>query len=125
MDSLKIVSTHKTPEVILDKVGNKFEFHGHSRPEDPETFYAPIRNWITDYSKNPNDITNVVFRMEYFNTSSSRAILRIINQLEQLTKSGRKVQVSWYYSEDDQDMADVGQEFSEIVSTPFEIISSN
>ena len=57
--------------------------------------------------------------MEYFNSSSSLIILEIMNILDSIYKSGKKVTISWSYLEIDEDMKDAGEEYSELVGAPF------
>ena len=125
MDPLYLEETDETPGVKLDAGKNLFEFVGKSLPEDVATFYNPILDWLNEYSNNLNDTTEVVFRLDYFNTASSKMILDILMKLEEFQESGKEVKVKWYFAEDDEDMEDAGAEYSEIVDVPFEFESYN
>lgn len=120
MKPLYLDATDETPEVKLDKDKNIFEFNGKSLPEDVVTFYNPIMDWLDEYSGNLNDVTEVKFRLDYFNTASSKMILDILLKLEEFKDSGKVVKVKWYYAEDDEDMEEAGAEYAEIVDVPFE-----
>jgi len=123
MDAIKIKGTEDTPNVILDATENNMEISGRSLPEDVSSFYGPILNWLSEYSKNPNQKTIFNFRLVYFNTASSKLILDILMKLEELNKKGNNVMVRWYYPEDDEDMQEAGNEYADIVEVPFEQIS--
>jgi hypothetical protein len=123
MEAIKIKGTEDTPNVILDAAENNMEISGRSLPEDVSSFYGPILNWLTEYSKNPNQKTIFNFRLVYFNTASSKLILDILMKLEDLCKKGNNVVVRWYYPEDDEDMQEAGSEYADIVEVPFEQIS--
>lgn len=123
MDVIKIKGTDDTPNVILDAQNNIIEFSGRSLPEDVATFYAPIIEWIVQYAKNPNPKTNVVFKLEYFNTASSKMILDIFLKFEEIHKDGHDVSISWYYQEDDEDMEEACDEYADIVEIPFQKFS--
>jgi hypothetical protein len=123
MDAIKIKGTEDTPNVILDATENNMEISGRSLPEDVSSFYGPILNWLSEYSKNPNQKTIFNFRLVYFNTASSKLILDILMKLEELNKKGNNVVVRWYYPEDDEDMQEAGNEYADIVEVPFEQIS--
>lgn len=123
MDVIKIKGTDDTPNVILDAENSIIEFSGRSLPEDVITFYTPALQWIEEYAKNPNSKTHVIFRLEYFNTASSKAILDILLKFEDILNEGNDVIVQWYYQEDDEDMLEAGEEYSEIVDIPFEMHS--
>lgn len=120
MDVIKINGTDDTPKVILDAQNNIIELSGRSLPEDVATFYGPIIEWIGEYAKNPNPKTNVVFKLEYFNTASSKMILDILLKFEEIHNDGHEVVVSWYYQEDDEDMEEAADEYADIVDIPFQ-----
>ncbi|MCK4662339.1 MAG: DUF1987 domain-containing protein [Bacteroidales bacterium] len=113
-------STRETPKILLDKNNNKFEFEGKSRPENVMQFYEPIFNWLEEYSKSPNEQTYVHMNLEYFNTSSAKAILEILRILKELHDSGNDVKIIWYYHEDDEDMQEAGEDYSSMIELPFE-----
>jgi hypothetical protein len=123
METIKILGTDDTPSVILDKKANVFEFAGRSMPEDSGLFYEPIIEWFEDYSLNPNPETIISFKLIYFNTASSKLILDVLTKLEEIHETGNPVLVKWYYPEDDEDMQEAGEEYSDILDLPFEHIS--
>lgn len=123
MDVIKIKGTDDTPNVILDAENNIIEFSGRSLPEDVATFYAPILEWIDGYAKSPNDKTEVIIKLEYFNTASSKMILDILLKFEEIHNEGQDVVVSWYYMEDDEDMEEAADEYADIVDIPFQKFS--
>ena len=123
MDVIKIKGTDDTPNVILDAENNIIEFSGRSLPEDVATFYAPILEWIDGYAKQPNEKTEVIIKLEYFNTASSKMILDILLKFEEIHNEGHDVVVSWYYMEDDEDMEEAADEYADIVDIPFQKFS--
>lgn len=123
MEAKIIEATDDTPGIILDKENNKFEFTGKSLPEDVSEFYNPILDWITEYSQSPNAESNLIFRMEYFNSASSKQILDILTLFEGINQNGSKINVKWYFQEDDEDMEEAGESYEEIIELPVELIS--
>ena len=116
MNAIRIDSTEDTPQVILDKASNEFELSGRSLPEDAVSFYQPILDWLGEYSSDPNNETNFIIKLEYFNTASSKLLLDVLTVLEDIDN----VKVIWYYYEDDEDMEEAGEEFSDLVDVEFE-----
>lgn len=116
MEILNLEGTADTPKIILDKGNQIFEISGRSLPEDSAEFYKPVIEWIANYAKQPNSSTGFVFKLEYFNTSSSKLILDVLSALEDI--EGMKIE--WCYMEDDEDMEEAGKEFAELVEIPFE-----
>ena len=122
MDALRIPSTDDTPEVTLDAGSGEFEFSGKSLPEDVASFYDPIIEWIDTYGQNANDSSVFKFKLTYFNTASSKMILDILMKLEELSEGGADIKVEWHYEEEDEDMEEAGEEYSDIVEVPFEMV---
>ncbi|MCS7004298.1 MAG: DUF1987 domain-containing protein [Cytophagales bacterium] len=115
MNVLSLEGTEDTPRIILDKANNIFEISGRSLPEDSAEFFQPVLDWLDEYQKQANPETNFVFKLEYFNTASSKLILDILSKLEDI----KGCSVTWYFHEDDEDMEEAGEEFSELVDVPF------
>ena len=72
--------------------------------------------WLKEYRKDPLPETIFAFKLEYFNTASSKLILDLLTVLEDI--EGAKIH--WYFYEDDEDMEEAGEEFSELVDLNFE-----
>lgn len=122
---MKVIQTEgkqDTPAVHLDKEKGIFEISGKSFPADVSSFYAPILEWLEEYAANPNEETVFIMRMDYFNTASSKVILDILYQLEDINAEGHKVKIKWYYPDDDEDMLETGEEYDEIVDVEFQLI---
>ncbi|MGB3181203.1 MAG: DUF1987 domain-containing protein [Cyclobacteriaceae bacterium] len=116
MEIINLEGTEDTPKILLDKGNGIFEISGRSLPEDSTEFYSPVLDWIERYSEDPNPSTNFVFKLEYFNTASSKLILDVLSALEDIDG----ITIDWYFHEDDEDMEEAGEEFSELVEVPFE-----
>ncbi len=123
MEPIIIKETEDTPKIIFDPDNNKFEISGRSMPEDVANFYSPLLNWLDEYAESPNEKSVISFKLEYFNTASSKALLDILMKLEEIYENGNDVLIKWFYPDDDEDMQEAGEEYSEIVDIPFEKIS--
>lgn len=122
MEVINIKGTEDTPFVTLDKGANLFQISGRSLPEDVNLFYNPVLKWIDAYKDAPNTKTEFDFKLEYFNTASSKVILDILLKLEEIMEAGHAVVIRWHYHEDEEDMREAGEEYADIVEIPFEYI---
>lgn len=120
-----IEPTKETPHVVLDTGANRFEVSGRSFPLNAKGFYAPVLEWLDAYVENPNQSTDFVFRLEYFNTPSSKSISDILKRMKAIQDGGREVKIIWYYEEDDIDILDLGHVFSRTVAMPFDFREYN
>ncbi len=125
MNIINIKGTDDTPNVTLDKNKGLFEISGRSLPEDVNMFYEQILDWIDKYAENPNDKTVFNFKLEYFNTASSKVILDILLKFEEIVEKGKEVVIKWHYHEDEEDMLEAGEEYADIVEIPFDYVVYN
>jgi hypothetical protein len=121
MKSLSLAPTSNTPFVSFDAAAGNIELKGRSTPENSVEFYEPIMTWLENYVQSPQECTTVEIKFEYFNTSSSKCILDVFKRLSVLQKSGKQLVVNWYYEEDDEDMQEAGEDYSDILGIAFNI----
>ncbi len=122
MENLNLEGSAKTPTVNFNSADGTLELKGRSIPENSIEFYKPLNDWIDSYATSPKSSTTVDVKLEYFNTSSSKCILDLFKQLESLNKQDTEVKVNWYFEEDDEDMAEAGEDYQAIINLPFEMI---
>jgi hypothetical protein len=124
MERYQIPATEETPAIILDKSNNIYSIIGRSLPEDVVSFYKPTLDWFAQYSENPSPDINLDVKLEYFNTASSKLLLDILMKLDDIAADkGCNISINWHYDEKDQDMLEAGEEYSELVSLTFNMIS--
>jgi hypothetical protein len=121
MEPLIIQATDDTPEVIFDPQNKVFKISKISVPEDAYEFYAPIIQWIKEYSKNPLQKTIIEFDLEYVNSASAKQLIQLLLALEDLNKYS-EVLIKWYYEAIDEDMQLLGKRFKNLADLDFEFI---
>ena len=123
MSYLKIDKTEDTPDVIFDGDNGDLFIAGISFPDNVERFYTPVMMWLDEYCQHPNEVTTVIFKFEYFNTSSSKKIYEILACFERIKALGKQVNIKWMYSDEDEDIRSAGIRFSNMINTTFEFES--
>jgi len=124
MEPLFIEATQKTPAVNFDAESGLIELYGMSYSEDTFAFYEPLFKWINEYVKNPVELTNFNMKIKYFNTSSVKCLFDILEIFTNLSKSGKKVNINWFYDEEDEEMRDTGENFSNILNCNFKLVQN-
>lgn len=119
---LDIKGTAKTPEINYSEENALIEIKGKSIPENHHTFYSPVFEWLEDFAASEPDNTKVNVYLEYFNTSSSKVLLKIFKTLEEISMKGKSIEIVWFYEEDDLDMKECGQDYSAMLNMPFKMI---
>jgi hypothetical protein len=128
MNSLKIESTAITPEINFDIDNNTLTFLKVSKPENAIDFYRPLFDFIDRFENNkvkPKQVDHITieFKFDYFNTSSAKVIHQLLTKFKKISQLGIKIDVNWYYADDDEDMLEDGQMISEAQGMPFNYVA--
>lgn len=114
METLEITATDRSPAVHFDFDQGTLKLSGESYPEDVNQFYGPVFEALEGYLSGLGDgQCKFEFELIYFNSSSAKAIMMIMDQLEAAASAGAKVDVHWRYDEDDDNMMELGEELGE------------
>ncbi len=122
METLIIKQQNNTIGIILDKENKKFVFEGRSLPENTVKFFEPVMKWLAEYKKVPADETHINMNFIYFNTSSAKLILEVLQEFDEIRKAGNEVKLTWHYMEEDYDIKEAGEEYESMLSLPFKYI---
>ena len=133
MENLAIKSTTNTPGIECDFSSNQITIEGESRPENVRAFYAPLFTWIDGYenkmaaqsSSEISKMINLDLKLEYFNSSSLKIFMEVIDRLKKISDTSGKLHLSinWYHQEEDEDILDSGKEVEKMVGIKFNFIS--
>jgi hypothetical protein len=127
MDKIKLLvmeGTEDTPSIHLDRNLGIYMISGRSLPEDVTEFYKPVLEWLEDFSIAPEPEIKFLIKLEYFNTASSKLLLDIMMKLEDIHSSGSSnICIHWHFMNGDDDMYEAGEEYKDLISVPFELIS--
>lgn len=122
MARYELVGTNEDPAIAFDAQTGILEIAGNSMPENPLAVYAPAMEWLRSYVSSPAQRTSVRFRLKYYNTSTSKIIINILDLLGEVRRSGHEIEVSWYFTPGDEDLEEAGYEFSENCIIPFRVV---
>lgn len=122
MEPLFIEKQPNTLKIVLDKENRNFTFEGRSLPENTVKFFEPVIKWLKEYREDP--VSDVVVNMNfiYFNTSSAKLLLEVLRIFETIYKAGNNMKIIWHYMAEDYDIQEAGEEYSTMVTIPFEYI---
>ncbi len=107
LSTLFIEPTSKTPQIDLNPITGELILSGRSIPENATKTYESILNWVTEYAKRPRITTNLRFNLEYFNTSSSIWLAKIVRALCSIDSNEFTLMIHLYFSIDEFDNMDV------------------
>ncbi|MFP4023727.1 MAG: DUF1987 domain-containing protein [Thiohalospira sp.] len=107
MENITLKSSPDTPyfpEINFDAETGICEISGESYMEETYKFYLPLITWIKEYIKTKNNKIELIIKLIYLNTSSTKCILDMLEILKDYQDKGGDVKVIWYYDNDDPDM---------------------
>ncbi len=124
MQALIIESTQSTPSIYFDQTTNVLILKGESFPENAAKFYAPAMQWLREYlSALETEEAIVQFEIVYFNSSTSKVFMTILDMLQAEVESGKNISVLWLCDAENETAIECGEEFKEdLGSLPFKIV---
>lgn len=122
MQKLELSPTRTTLGINFDPEANILEFYGHSYPTNPVTFFQPLIDWVEEYiATYPEKPTKLVFKMEYFNTSSSTFIYKILEVMDVHNQHYHNVQLVFQCEDNEDDVLDSWKSLIRDLDLPCEI----
>lgn len=117
MPSLHLAATDRSPEVDFDFGENRLRLRGESYPEDVSALYGPILDALDGYlgGLGSGDACQLNFELVYFNSSSAKAIMTLLEKLDAAAGRGVAVTITWRYDAEDETMQELGEDFGEDV----------
>jgi hypothetical protein len=124
MENLFLPAMERSPEVDFRFALNRLSMKGEAYPEDAAAFFGPLLRALAEYCETVRGGALVVeFHLEYFNTSSAKAIMSMIQLLEGSARAGTRVDLRWLYQKDDDVMREFGEDFAtELDHVNFQLI---
>lgn len=114
MESLEIAATDRSPAVSFDFENHRLTISGESYPEDVSAFYHPVFEALDSYLAGLDDGgCRFDFKLIYFNSSSAKAIMMLMEKLDEAAKNGAAIEVYWHFDEEDDTMQELGEELGE------------
>jgi len=118
LTDLIVEKTSKTPQIELRDGSGEISLTGRSLPENATRTYAPVLNWVGNYVIQPQPVTNLRLKIEYFNTSSSLWISKIVKTLTRINNPDYRLLVHIYIPLEEydemKDTSDLRDSFSPI-----------
>jgi len=112
MKKLIIEAGKETPQIYMDGDNGHFSISGKSYPENVYDFYEPVFEYIEQYQQHSSPKTTLEFNWLYYNTATSKVIMKIIMRLKEISPD---FQINWYYKKDFDLIMEKGEEIKDIL----------
>ena len=112
--------SQKCPGMYYDPEDGVLIIEGRSIPENPESVYQPVKDWLNGYFTE-SDRLNMKIVLEYINSGSSKHLMEVLKMLREYQANGKKLRIRWLYEEDDESILELGEHFRDTSGLPNEI----
>lgn len=109
LQTVNITQTDTTPEIRLYPEKGKIFITGACLPLSPTTLLDPILEWLNLFGHLGKSSLTVYFKLDYFNTYTTKFLVKFIQHCNALTKKGKEIKIYWYYEIDDEEMKEFGE----------------
>jgi hypothetical protein len=110
------------PGANFNSIEGTINLYGRSLLEFAEDIFEPMNKWLEEYMKNPREETIINISLEYFNSSTAKALVRFLTIAKNLSKKSR-LTVNYYF--DDENVLEYGKDFSDVLDIPFNFIEKH
>lgn len=121
--NLSLEATQFSPSVLADWEQGCLRMSGESYPENTYEFFAQVIAWTEKYLDNSELPLTLELHLSYLNTSSIRAMIDIFDLLQDASSDGKTVSVRWLYDNRNPRASELGEEFKEDYTFPFDIVA--
>jgi len=97
------------PDIQVAEGLKKIEIAGYSHMVNPVDYYESLIETIEYYYNNFQKTIILDFRLEFLNTLSAKVLFSMLSRLQSLAGSEGKIQINWFYEEDDETIKDLGE----------------
>lgn len=122
MQDLNVAGTDAIPSIKADWQAGCLEMKGDSYPENAFELYQPVIDWIGAFLKSANRPLQLRLQLLYLNTSSIRAMMDMLDQLEEAHQQGKPVGLKWLFERENERVAELAEEFREDYTFAFDIV---
>lgn len=125
MKEFVIEPTKTTFAIMFDFSTGILQFSGNSYPENVIEFFLPLIERLKNYLKSCRKPLKVIFRVNYFNTSSSKYLFKIMELLDQHRRKGFEVDIHWHFAEGEEDMLEIWKELMGELDLDFQVVKAS
>ena len=123
MEILHLEKTRSTPAIRFDPGSGELSMSGESFPENSFEFYRPILSWLSRFLAIQAGPVVLKVHFSYLNTGSTKAMMDILDLLEEAFLAGKPVEVHWFYDAGNDRALETAEEFQEEVTLPFRTLA--
>lgn len=111
MQDFHIPATSMSPEIDFRFSRHVLNIRGESYPENAAAFYSEVLGQLTLYLASiERQHIEINVELKYFNSSSTKILLKLFELLNDAVLVGNDVTLNWYHDEDDDTILEFGED---------------
>ena len=122
IDEYVIPATKESPLITFNGENGQFKISGTSISDQSDLLFEGLSTWIDNYLLNPKNVTQLIINLDYFDISTSKHLLAVLNKLKALQENEKLITVEWHYNLKEDDMLELGQDYEMMVRLPFKYV---
>jgi len=103
--------TTSTPYMFIEEDKCYMKIEGRSFHENIAEFFAEIDAWLDGFLRTNFGLFTFDCAMDYFNSSTVKALLNIIMKMDKHSVNENKIIVNWIVSEGNDIVIEIGEDF--------------
>jgi SiaC family regulatory phosphoprotein len=123
MRDLSISGSAESPSLLTKNNGAVICLEGRSTSPLAAGVFRQISLWLDEAcAKNAKVSLCFEFKLDYYNTLTSRLLLDLFLKFEKMKEAGHQVRIDWHYDAYDSDLKEAGDAYATMVHVPFSFI---
>ena len=119
MSIYHLKQTGQTPEIEFNIANGEITISGKSYPENVHDTFDDLLRHIENYNEKPCNPTTINFNWQYYNTATSKMIVKILLALK---KDENNLKVNWFCKTEFSMMIEKGELIKEVMGLDMDII---
>ena len=107
-----ILTASATSPFIHFRASGRLDISGKMISDELSTFWDDMINWLDSYKETTPLHTEVCFQIDYLNSSSLKQLNSFLVVLSAMRSESHEIQLTWFYSDADIYMKEIGLELS-------------
>ena len=116
-----ILTASATSPFIHFKASGRREISGKMISDEQSTFWDEMTEWVKKYINHSPLNFQIYLQIDYLNSSSLKQLNSFLMLLSEMKSESHEVQLTWFYSDADIYMKEIGLELSNRCGIPFEM----
>ena len=112
----------RVPHINFNSKETLLILEGRCIPADPTWYFDALTALVEGYILLQGTFRCQI-KLEYFNSASTRALIKFLKMLEEQHLQGATITVDWFYETDDEDSIDFARDLLDLVQIPIELIA--